>query len=803
MKLLLLLAAAFGMAAAPTVQASTVVTLRGEAFDVDTIRHYKSGPGMNYSKLYYQSQTRSNKHFNVDVIDIDIPAARAGGLDLRMHLGRDSVHTSEQMTAVARRHTDAGNQYLAAINGDFFITWSSTPGMLGYPNMTACTGGQMALSDNVDHDNHVDAWIMDRNWGMWCDQTVLDNSVTLPDGTKAALYGINFARRDDARRDAESDAADVVLYNEHRGKFTGSVAGWNEVTLALADGQQWGINSDVKLVVTKGVHTTGHAPIPRNGAVLAANSGANIDLSKLKVGDEITLHVGLSLPTFGNLTPDVKEVVGGDVTLLRNGEAVMTANRFINSRDGEYPRTMVGYNKDRTRMIWCVVDGKTSANTGCSYPQGAEMMAAMGCVDAVNFDGGGSTMMWLQQPGIVNTPSDGSERAVGSGLFAVLQAPVDNEIAEIRFADWAVTSPQYGIYTPVIYGYNKYGQLIDMNVKGYTLSAPDALGHVTDDGLSILTDGSGSHALTASYGNLTAKVPVNVVVASEVAFGTPEMLLDNIREWGIETYAKVNNEQMPLAPQALTWAIDNTDVATVTDLGHVKGVADGQATVTASVGDFTGTVKLTVECPTDKVMPVPQAADAEAWKIAGGGTGTTLTATDRGLDVDFNITSSRNPRLTLTAKTPLRLWSLPDAVTFTLRASGVDVTAVTLNISAGSARAINIKAEDIKAGSDNKLTFNFADYFDVNSPATYPLTLNNIACSMGGTGKGHLIINDLATRYDGYSSVEQLPLVPGEGAVEPNTPMEYYNLQGIRVANPQPGQIYIIRQGSRAYKIRL
>ena len=38
--------------------------------------------------------------------------------------------------------------------------------------------------------------------------------------------------------------------------------------------------------------------------------------------------------------------------------------------------------------------------------------------------------------------------------------------------------------------------------------------------------------------------------------------------------------------------------------------------------------------------------------------------------------------------------------------------------------------------------------------------------------------------------------------VDPTAPVEYYNLQGIRVANPVPGQIYIRRQGATATKIR-
>ena len=35
-----------------------------------------------------------------------------------------------------------------------------------------------------------------------------------------------------------------------------------------------------------------------------------------------------------------------------------------------------------------------------------------------------------------------------------------------------------------------------------------------------------------------------------------------------------------------------------------------------------------------------------------------------------------------------------------------------------------------------------------------------------------------------------------------DTPAEYYNLQGVRVAHPEPGQLYIMRRGSTAVKVR-
>ncbi len=790
--ILLMAMAALGLSGS----AATTHTLRGEVFDVDTLKHYKNGPGMTFTALRYQSQTRVAKHFNSFVITADLK--NNDNLDFRMHLGCDSVHTSERMTTVAQRHTDENNQYIAAMNGDFFITWSSTPGMLGYPNMTACSAGQMALSDNVDHDNHIDAWIMDWKKGMWCDQTVLDNKVTLPDGSQVGLYGVNFARRDDARRNAESDQNDVVFYNEHRGYYTGSAAGWKEVTVALAEGEQWRINSPVKLVVTSDMHTTGHMAIPRNGGVLAAGPATTGVVETLKVGDVVTLNIGLSLPNFDNLKPDVKEVVGGDVTLLRNGEAVTVANRFINPCESENPRTMVGYDAERTKMVWCVVDGRSTTNTGCTYPQGAEMMRYYGCVDAVNFDGGGSTMMWTQQTGIVNDPSDGKERAVGNGIFAVLKAPVDNTIAEIRFLDWRKNLPQYGQYTPVIYGYNQYGQLISTNVEGFTLEAPAELGTVT--GTTLLADGSGSHALKAHYNGLEAVIPVTVAAGGDIQFAQDAMLIDNIRSWQIKAVANVDGSQLPLAPQALTWASENSSIVEVDDLGNIKGYADGVVKVNGAVGDFNGAVEVTVECPRARIMDVQAPIQLDSWTIKGSNTTVSPSVlNENGIAIDYNVTSARNPSITLTPTGGMRLWSIPDAVQLEVKGSGT-ITKAVVNIKPNGGRNNAITISDLKIGENNTLIFPIAEVVDVNDPAVYPLTMASFSFTLSGTGENRVEVSRIATVYEGFAGIEDV-MADGVDGFDPTAPVEYYNLQGIRIINPSSGQLLIRRQGIRASKV--
>ena len=81
------------------------------------------------------------------------------------------------------------------------------------------------------------------------------------------------------------------------------------------------------------------------------------------------------------------------------------------------------------------------------------MLYYAGADEAVNVDGGGSSTMYTESLGVLNKTSDGHERAVASGLFVVANVPDDKTVAEVRFVDWAMNFPKYGIYTPKFYGY--------------------------------------------------------------------------------------------------------------------------------------------------------------------------------------------------------------------------------------------------------------------------------------------------------------------------------------------------------------
>jgi exopolysaccharide biosynthesis protein len=64
------------------------------------------------------------------------------------------------------------------------------------------------------------------------------------------------------------------------------------------------------------------------------------------------------------------------------------------------------------------IDGGRPTSVGATLPEAAAVARALGLVDSVNLDGGGSTTMAVGGT-VVNQPKGRSERAVGDALVYV------------------------------------------------------------------------------------------------------------------------------------------------------------------------------------------------------------------------------------------------------------------------------------------------------------------------------------------------------------------------------------------------
>lgn len=82
------------------------------------------------------------------------------------------------------------------------------------------------------------------------------------------------------------------------------------------------------------------------------------------------------------------------------------------------PRSAIGMDA-QGRLLLVAIDGRQPGySEGVSIEQEAQIMRRLGAVDALNFDGGGSTVMVTRTAGIINRPSDSTgERELGDPIL--------------------------------------------------------------------------------------------------------------------------------------------------------------------------------------------------------------------------------------------------------------------------------------------------------------------------------------------------------------------------------------------------
>lgn len=116
----------------------------------------------------------------------------------------------------------------------------------------------------------------------------------------------------------------------------------------------------------------------------------------------------------GGVEAWAREVVSGHPSLItagarrdNNGDSLCTTRN---------PRTALGLTADHRTLFLLVVDGRATGRAGMTCDELGALFVELGAADAVNLDGGGSSTMWVQGPGVVNFPSDGSQRVVANHL---------------------------------------------------------------------------------------------------------------------------------------------------------------------------------------------------------------------------------------------------------------------------------------------------------------------------------------------------------------------------------------------------
>ncbi|MCX6154255.1 MAG: phosphodiester glycosidase family protein [Candidatus Kapabacteria bacterium] len=178
------------------------------------------------------------------------------------------------------------------------------------------------------------------------------------------------------------------------------------------------INKDIQCTVLSA--DSGSARVPTDGCVISFGAD-NIIQDIPKLGDTIILKY----TTSSHSNTVFVNAACGTPRLVRNGIAKHEAylegshsRRFINR---QLPRTAIGVNKDGSKTYFAAVEFANSKEHTCvaSLSQMANIMKVIGCYDAMNLDGGGSSALVVGRKNVLRKNPDASRRI--SAAIAVIK----------------------------------------------------------------------------------------------------------------------------------------------------------------------------------------------------------------------------------------------------------------------------------------------------------------------------------------------------------------------------------------------
>ena len=313
-------------------------------------RIYSVSKGIKHIKLVRYYQGRPVK---LNIIEADMNVNPK--IKVEPVLASATLSRKASITAMARR-----NNSLVAVNGAFFLP------------QTGCPLGTMMVDKKLYTGpvfNRVAMGIFDDGFKM--------DRVKLNANLKCGWHNIKIDNINQPRM----SVAYTLCYTPDWGTMA-PVTPKNGLQVVVSDGKVISI-------------TKQRSPIPLNGFVLV---GPATNLLPLKINDKVELDVK-TLPAWEN----VNHIISGGPYLVKDGQVyVDIQDQKLLAIGGRNPRTAIGYTKDN-RFIMITADGREGSSIGMTLKELAYYMKQLGCVNAMNLDGGGSTVMYVKGA-IANKP---------------------------------------------------------------------------------------------------------------------------------------------------------------------------------------------------------------------------------------------------------------------------------------------------------------------------------------------------------------------------------------------------------------
>lgn len=307
--------------------------------------------GVKHIKLtkYY-----SGRPVRINVVEVDMKLAE--DFELTPALSSDTTLNSRRTISTIAKNNNA----IVALNGTYFKPQTGVPLGTLMINEKMYTG---PIYDRVAMGIFDDRFDIAR--------ISLDASVK-GSGKTIKVNNINQPRM---------LSTHVIVYTPEWGKYSPAAPKYG-VGLQVTDNK-----------ITKA--SANAVQIPSNGYVI---SGPKSVLYALLSKKDVELSVK-TVPEWKG----VKHIISGGPYLVKDGKVYvdMTAQK-LQAIGGRNPRSAIGYTADNN-IILVAVDGREGSSIGMTLMELANFMQSIGCVGAINLDGGGSTVMFVNGR-VVNNP---------------------------------------------------------------------------------------------------------------------------------------------------------------------------------------------------------------------------------------------------------------------------------------------------------------------------------------------------------------------------------------------------------------
>ncbi|NET70603.1 MAG: hypothetical protein F6K62_06370 [Sphaerospermopsis sp. SIO1G2] len=173
-------------------------------------------------------------------------------------------------------------------------------------------------------------------------------------------------------------------------------------------------NNTITNSIEGGQANTTPIPIPKNGYLLTLRGKATTHAPKLTIGKQVTISSTTESPNFSRFP----HIIGAGPLLLKNKQIVLDAksekfsDRFI---AGKAVRSGICTTTTGNLIIAAVHD--RVGGRGPNLAEHAKLMQIMGCVNALNLDGGSSTSLYLGGQLLNRSPNTAARVHNALGIF--------------------------------------------------------------------------------------------------------------------------------------------------------------------------------------------------------------------------------------------------------------------------------------------------------------------------------------------------------------------------------------------------